>query len=387
MFPRLLTIDPNSRKSFFLFGPRGTGKTSWVRTQFKNHIYLDLLDADVFITLQSNPKNIARFVPEDYSGWIILDEVQKLPHLLDEVHRLIENKKYKFILTGSSARSLRRQGVNLLAGRALRYHLYPLTAKELGNVFNLKKSLRYGQLPLAITDDDPVAFLQAYVQAYLREEVLQEGLTRNLSAFTRFLETAAFSQGSFINASNIAREIGVDQKTIVNYLTILEDLLLAYRLPIFTKHAQRQLIAQDKFYYFDVGVYQTIRPVGLIDSENEVTGVALESLFIQEIRALNDYLKYNYQLYFWRTRAGLEVDLIAHNAKQLLAFEIKSTRNINKQDLKGLKAFKKDYPTARCYLFYLGTEKRYFDDIEAWPIEIALRHPEQWLGEIIESKT
>jgi predicted AAA+ superfamily ATPase len=191
MYKRLLNIPEDRRKSFFLFGPRGTGKTFWVRHTFKEHLYLDLLDADVYLPLRAQPKRLSHFIPKGYQGWIIIDEVQKIPALLDEVHRLIEQSQYCFILTGSSARSLKRHGSNLLAGRALTYTMHPLTAIELADDFDLKKSLQYGHLPAITHEPDPEHFLKTYVKTYLREEVQQEGLTRHIDGFYRFLETAS----------------------------------------------------------------------------------------------------------------------------------------------------------------------------------------------------
>jgi len=197
MYSRL--IEPPKDKSFFLFGPRGTGKTTWVRSRFAGSLYLDLLEAELFNDLLANPQRLEHFIPKNFNDWIIIDEVQRVPELLNEVHRLIEKNRHKFILTGSSARKIRRRGVNLLAGRALSYHFYPLTAVELGKDFNLNHSLAFGQLPCAYTEKDPKAYLESYVQTYLEEEIQQEGFTRNLGAFSRFLEAASFSQGAVLN--------------------------------------------------------------------------------------------------------------------------------------------------------------------------------------------
>ncbi len=236
MYSRLLT--PSFKKSFFLFGPRGTGKSSWVKKTFPSALYLDLLEAELYNDLLANPQRLENLIPKKFDHWIILDEVQKIPALLNEVHRLIEKYTYRFIMTGSSARSLRRRGVNLLAGRALTSFLHPLTAAELGEDYQLDHSLQYGQLPCAYTETNPKAYLESYVQTYLREEIQQEGLLRNLAAFTRFLEAASFSQGSILNVSNVSRECAVERKVVENYFSILEDLLLGVRLPVFTKKSK-----------------------------------------------------------------------------------------------------------------------------------------------------
>src|SRR3990167_7325263 len=225
MYSRL--IQPPKNKSFFLFGPRGTGKTTWVKFHFAKAVYLDLLEAELFNDLLANPQRLENLIPKNFDDWVVIDEVQRIPELLNEVHRLIEKNKYKFILTGSSARKIRRKGVNLLAGRALSYHLYPLTVVELGKDFDLSHSLNYGQLPCVYTEENPKAYLESYVKTYLEEEIQQEGFTRNLGAFSRFLEAASFSQGSVLNISSVARDCSVERKVVENYFTILEDLLIA----------------------------------------------------------------------------------------------------------------------------------------------------------------
>src|SRR3990167_8074543 len=241
VYNRLLKIDPSSPHSVFLFGPRGTGKTSWLKSHLHDVIYYDLLDDEVYTRLLAWPRRIAEDIPAEFTGWIIIDEIQKAPALLDEVHRLIEHRKLRFILTGSSARKLRQTGVNLLAGRALIYHMHPLTTLELNQDFNLATALTYGLLPSIYSHQNPAEYLKSYVATYLREEVLQEGITRNIALFTRFLETASFSQGEQINFTAIAREIGHNRHTIANFFDILEDLLIAYRIYPFTKRAKRDI--------------------------------------------------------------------------------------------------------------------------------------------------
>ena len=227
IYRRLLDIPTESKHSVFLFGPRGTGKTLWLQKNFPNAVYYDLLDDNTYTRLLAWPKRIAEDLPFGFKQWIIIDEVQKAPKLLDEVHRLIEHQHLKFILTGSSARKLRKSGINLLAGRAVTYHMHPLTTIELDKDFNLSTALHYGLLPSIYSHENPAHYLSSYVATYLREEVLQEGLTRSVSLFTRFLETASFSQGEQINFTEIAREIGHNRHTVANFFDILEDLLIA----------------------------------------------------------------------------------------------------------------------------------------------------------------
>lgn len=372
MVSRILEKPLKLKKSFFLLGPRGTGKTWWIKDKLKDAIYIDLLDMDVYTLLLAHPHRLQDFIPKGYQGWIAIDEVQKIPALLNEVHRLIESEQYIFVLTGSSARSLRKKSVNLLAGRALMFHMYPLIVQEIGDTFDLQLALRYGMLPAILSEPDPALYLKAYVTAYLREEVMQEGLTRNLAAFTRFLEVASFSQGQVLNMSSIARETGTSQKNITNYFDILEDLLLAYRLPVFAKRAKRQTTQHPKFYYFDVGVYHTLRPRGFNDTQAEIEGAALETLFFQSLLAVNDYYGFDYQLFYWRTQTGLEVDFIAFGQKGFYAFEIKRSKNISKQDLKGLLAFKEEYPEVKLFIIYGGEQVYHMDDVTAVPMEKAL---------------
>src|SRR3990167_5062019 len=317
MFQRLFNLPLQAKDSLFIFGTRGTGKTSWLKNHIPQNemIYLDLLDGETFRKLSAKPESLREHIPPKFHGWIVIDEVQKVHAILDEVHRLIENYHYRFILTGSSARKLKRAGVNLLAGRAIRYTMHPLVIQELGSRFDLAFALQHGLLPALYSYDDPAGYLASYVDTYLREEVMQESLVRNISAFSRFLEVASFSQGQIINASSIAREVGVDRQVIQNYFSILKDLLLSHELPAFTKRAKRRLITTSKFYYFDVGVYHHLRPKGLLDTPNEIAGAGLETLFYQSALALIAYQKSDMQIYYWKTASGVEVDFVLYGEK------------------------------------------------------------------------
>jgi predicted AAA+ superfamily ATPase len=379
MFKRIIHIPLKTRKSFFLFGPRGTGKTTWLRQHLPEALFFNLLQSEPYNRLSANPGLIREMIPPHYSGWIIIDEIQRIPEMLNEVHDLIESQKRIFILTGSSARKLRQKGINLLAGRALTYHLHPLTAEEQESSWQISQSLRYGHLPARFSEHDPQKYLKDYVQTYIREEVLQESLTRNIGHFSRFLEVASFSQGSIINTSEIAREAHIERATADNYFSILEDLLIGVRLPVFSRKAKRKLIHHQKFYYFDTGVFRAIRPTGPLDSDAELDGPAMETLVFQELRAMNDYLECGYQLYFWRTKNGLEVDFILYGPEGLIAIEVKRSRHVHSKNLRGLKEFQKDYPPARCYLFYGGLTPLYKDHITVLPIEQALRNLKQVL--------
>lgn len=363
-------LQPPER-SFFLFGPRGTGKSSWVRERLPDAVYLDLLDSDVALDLAAAPARLAQRVPADHRGWIVLDEIQKVPELLDEVHRLIETRRLRFALTGSSARKLRRKGVNLLAGRALTLAMHPLTCAELGQRFDLARSLELGHLPVAQTEPDrelAKAYLRSYVHTYLREEVLQEGLTRNAGAFARFLEAASFSQGQPLNMSAVARDAHVERKSVEAYFGILHDLLLAVTVPVFTRRAKREAAAHPKFYFFDVGVWRAVRPRGPLDSDAELAGAAVETLVFQELRALNDYQALGYGIHTWRTRSGLEVDFVLYGERGLKAIEVKSGQRVRREDLNGLNAFLDDYPGSAAWLVY-GGRRAYFEGrIQVVPI-------------------
>ena len=286
-------------------------------------------------------------------------------HILEKYH-------YRFILTGSSARSLRRKGVNLLAGRALNYQMHPLTCYELGEDFSLSQALKFGLLPSIYIVDDPKHYLETYITTYLREEVLQEGLTRNLSEFRRFLEVASFSQGNLMNISEIARELSISRGVVDHYFSIVEDLLIGGRLPVFTRRAKRRMVSHPKFFFFDLGVFRMLRPMGPLDSREEVDGAALETLFLEHLLAINDYFKLGYTFYFWRTSNQMEVDFVAYGEKGLIGFEIKRKRKISRSDFVGLRAFKKEYSIAKLYIFYGGDHNEYYDDITVIPFEQGL---------------
>ena len=373
VFERAIGKPLESRKSFFLFGPRGTGKTTWLKHRLPEALFVNLLQSEFYNRLTANPGHLRQLVPPGYTGWTIIDEVQRIPALLNEVHDLIEARELVFVLTGSSARTLRRKGVNLLAGRALTYRMHPLTVAEQGDAFNLRDSLQSGHLPARFGESDPGKYLEDYVQTYLREEVMQEGLTRNIGHFSRFLEVASFSQGTTVNISAVARESQISRPVAESYFSILEDLLIAVRLPVFSRKAKRKLVTQTKFYFFDAGVYRSIRPAGPLDSGAEIDGPALETLVLQELRAVNDYHGLDYRIHFWRTRGGLEVDFVLYGPNGLLAIEIKRSTRVQPRDTRSLREFRKDYPPARCFVFYGGPSPLYMDGVAVLPIEHALK--------------
>jgi predicted AAA+ superfamily ATPase len=365
MYERLL--KPPST-SCFLFGPRGTGKTTWIKKTFPDAIHLDLLESKLFNAFVSAPERLEEQIPVGYDGWVVIDEVQRVPELLNEVHRLIETRRLRFVLTGSSARKVRRAGVNLLAGRARLLEMFPLVSAELGGDFSIERALARGLLPLSYLAEDCAGFLQSYVETYLRQEVLQEGLVRNLGSFARFLEAASFSQGQPLNVSAVARECGVTRTVAQGYFEILGDLLIGATLPSFRKRARRRLVAAPKFYYFDAGVYRAIRPTGPLDRPEEIDGAALETLVWQELRASNALHQLGWDLSYWRTSNQLEVDFILYGARGITAIEVKRTGAPRAGDLSGLRAFAADYREARTILLYGGTRILSRGSIEIVPL-------------------
>ena len=377
MFPR--TFIPPKRQSYFLFGPRGVGKSVFVGNFYRQGLFFDLLDSRLYNEFMADPGRLSSRIPKGFDGWVVIDEVQKAPALLNEVHRLIENRRLRFVLIGSSTRRLRRDDVNLLAGRALTCHMHPLTVAEQGADFNLARALKYGQLPIACTSTDPEMFLQSYVRTYLHEEIQREGLTRNLPAFSRFLEAASFSQGSPLNISAVARDCAVNRKVVDNYFSILRDTLVSHEIPVFAKREKRRVIGSAKFYFFDAGVFRALRPAGPYDSDAEAEGTALETLVLQEIIACNDYRRWNYGIYYWRTRQGAEVDFVLYGARGLKAIEVKRSSRIRREDFKGLQQFKDEYPEAERIFVYSGERRFHEDGIEIVPAATFLRDLEEFI--------
>ncbi|MBM4061978.1 MAG: ATP-binding protein [Planctomycetes bacterium] len=355
---------------FFLFGPRGTGKSTWLRQNLKGDLTIDLLDPPQERELQARPEVLRERVEGmARPGTIVIDEVQRAPGVLAVVHALIEEKKpgRRFVLTGSSARKLRRTGVDLLGGRAARKSMHPFLASELGDAFDLDQALGLGMVPGVLGDADPSQALRAYLALYVREEVKAEGLVRSLEAFGRFLEAISFSHAQPVNLANIARDCQQSRTTVGGYLEVLDDLLLAFRLPVFQRRAQRQLTSHPKFYWFDAGVYRSIRPAGQLDRPEEIAIAALEGLVAQHLRAWIDYGGLDLQLYFWRTKSGTEVDFVVYGKKGFWAIEVKNSGRVHEADLRGLAAFAEDYPQAQRLLLYRGKERRRVQGVLCMP--------------------
>ncbi len=361
--------------SFFLFGPRGTGKTTWLKRQYKDALFIDLLSPELFRLYSARPERLREAVEGNPDKKVIIvDEVQKAPELLDIIHQLIEDKKDRqFILTGSSSRKLKKTGVDLLAGRAVNKTMHPFLASELGYSFDMDKALKIGLLPIVNDSSNPLETLNTYITLYLNEEIKTEGLVRKIGDFSRFLEVVSFSNGSVLNSAEIARESQVGRKTVESYISVLEDLLLANKLPVFTKRAKRILIAHPKFYFFDAGVFRAIRPSGPLDEPYD-KGASLETLVLQNLTAWNAYSHNKYKLYFWRTKSGNEVDFIIYGPDGIWAIEVKQAKDIQNKDMKGLKAFHEDYPDAQCLLLYGGKEKLKKGNILCLPCEQFLKN-------------
>jgi predicted AAA+ superfamily ATPase len=359
------------KDNFFLLGPRGTGTTAWSLHQYPDALRIDLLDSGTLRQLAAQPERLRDILAANPNRkQIIIDEIQKLPALLEMVHLLIERKTgQQFVLIGSSARKLRRQGVNLLGGRAAEKHLYPYMACELGKTFRLDRALRQGLLPVVWAAKNPDDILQAYDHLYLHEEVQMEGLVRNVGSFARFLESMSFAHGSVLNLSNVARDAQVSRKTVEGYLDVLEDLMLGFRLEVFAKRAKRALASHPKFYFFDTGVFLANRPAGPLDATSEIDGVALEGLVAQHLRTWCDYSAGRHGLHYWQTRAQVEVDFVVYGESGIYAVEVKNARQIRPEDLRALQRFGEDYPQSRRYLLYRGKERLQRNGVLCMPCE------------------
>ncbi len=366
---------------FFLLGPLGTGKTWLTQRLFPKALRIDLPEPDTLRALSARPERLREMIearPEVQH--VVIDEVQKMPVMLEVAHLLIEKKQgVQFIFTGSSARKLRRGGVNLLGGRAVQKSMYPFMAGELGRNFKLEEALRLGMLPVVRGGKAPEDILRAYSGLYLREEVQMEGLVRNIGNFSRFLEAMSFSHATVLNLANVARECHVNRKTVEGYLEILEDLLLAFRVPVFTRRAKRELATHQKFFFFDAGVFRANRPAGPLDASSEIDGAALEGLVAQHLQAWCAYSDGNHQLYYWQTRSKLEVDFVVYGEGGLLALEVKNSAQVRPEDLRGLKNFAEDFPESRRRLLYRGKERLLHDGILCVPCD-------EFLLELIPNK-
>lgn len=364
------------RGHYFLLGPRGTGKSTWLSHNYPDATRIDLLLGEEERRFSSYPERIRDLVEAMSAGSVlILDEIQRVPRLLPEIHALIEQQKnIQFIITGSSTRKLRRSVSDLLGGRALMRQMGPFLAAELGKAFSLEKALTTGLIPLIWESPDPGERLRDYLNLYLKEEVQAEGLVRQIGDFSRFLEIASFSHASVWTTSDISRESGVKRSTVDNYLQILEDLLLAFSLPVFARRAKRRLVAHQKFYFFDAGVYRIVRPRGILDNTYEIEGLALEGLVAQHLRAWVLMQKEPHSLSFWRTQTQLEVDFVIYGPRGFWAIEVKRSANLGPNDIRGLTAFKEEYPEAVCMIIAPAARREMYHGFPVMPLEEFLLH-------------
>ena len=380
---RILNIDLPPRQSAFLWGPRKTGKTTYLKAKFPHSPVYDFLQTDLFFELAKKPSLLREQLmakDDDVLKYpVILDEVQKVPQILDEVHWLIENKGLRFILCGSSARKLKRGKANLLGGRAWRYKMFPFVTAELEN-WNLLRILNRGMIPDHYFQENYKKALRAYVQDYLKEEVFAEGLTRNIPAFSRFFDAMGYSHGELTNYLNIARECGVDSKTVKEYYHILVDTLLGTMVEPFKKRQSRHVITRAaKFYLFDTGVAGVITKRHLEEEKGELFGKAFEHFIFTEIAAYNSYKDLSYEINFWRTKSGLEVDFILGGGE--VAIEVKGSSFIDKRNLHPLNAFIEECSPNKALIVCNEREERVHGRIRIMPYRNFLR--DLWDGRII----
>lgn len=380
MLARIQKLQEIREDSMFLWGPRQTGKSTLLKQLFPDAPYFDLLKSEVYALYKMKPSRLrdeCMMMEEDEI--VIIDEVQKIPELLDEVHWLMVNRGIHFILCGSSARKLKRSGANLLGGRAIRKTLHPLVSAEIPD-FDIDKAVNVGMLPRHYLASSPAKRIQAYVGDYLQQEVIAEALVRNLDSFTRFMEVAAISDGEMVNYTKIASECGVSSKTVKEYFVILQETLLGYMLPAYTKIVKRRVQVAPKFYYFDVGITNYLLHRDPLRRGTAEYGHAFEHLIVQEVMAYMDYSESMKGLSFWHTQNNAyEVDLVVGNAE--VALEIKSSDNVTTSHLKGLKAFGEEHPDCKLIVVSLEERPRMMNGVEIWPVQAFLKR--LWEGKVV----
>lgn len=361
-------------KSHFLLGPRQTGKTTLIRSELPEAVVYDLLDSSVFLAMSQNPGRLADELPPG-ARVVAIDEVQRLPEILNEVHRLIERRGVRFLLTGSSARKLRRGGVNLLGGRARTKYLHPLTWAELGEHFDLARAIAAGTLPSIYFSDDVAADLDAYTGSYLQQEVVAEGAARNVPAFSRFLKVAALCNGTTVNFTNVSNDAQVPRTTVYEYFQILEDTLVLFELPAWRRSTRRKPIASSKYYFFDVGVVGALQGRQVRPRTPEF-GPAFETWLMHELRCYGDYRTAE-PLSYWRSTSGYEVDFILGDHT---AVEVKAKSNVSAKDLRSLRALAEESKLRRYVCVSLEPRRRTVEGIEVLPYSTFLA--ELWAGEV-----
>ena len=379
MYKRILKLEETQDDSTFLWGARQVGKSTLLEELFPSARYYDLLKSDEFERFFRRPALLREeLINSNHQDLVIIDEIQKIPQLLDEVHWLMKNRQIRFILCGSSARKLMRHGANLLGGRALRTVMYPLVSAEIPE-FDLTRAINNGMMPRHYTIENPQRRLQAYIGDYLNEEIRAEALSRNLTLFTRFLEIAAQSNGEMIVYNNIAQDCGVSSPTVKEYFNILEQTMLGYLIPGFSETSKRKAIAAPKFYYFDVGIVNYLLKRKNIVQGTDAFGHAFEQLLMQEIIAYLDYNLFTEKIAYWRTTGGYEVDCIIGQGR--VAIEFKSSDEVKSRHTKGLKAFQEEYPKAKAVIVSMDKYRRELNGVEVIPVIEFLA--DLWNGKII----
>ena len=364
-----IEIIPNPIKgsgAAFLWGPRQVGKTTFLHEHFKEACFYDLLDTNLCAELSIKPYIFREEVLARKPKLVIVDEIQKIPELLEEIHWLLENTSVQFVLCGSSARKIKRKARNLLGGRAIEVSLFPLTSKEIVEI-DLLKILNYGSIPVHYLATKPTKLIKAYVNNYIKEEIIDESLTRNIPAFSKFLKIVGLTHGQQLNYTNIARESGVASNTVRNYYQILKDTLLGFELEPWRKSKKRRMVESSKFYLFDIGIANFLHPeIKQVVAGTDTFGRAFEHFLINEVRTYLFYSEIDEALTYWRTSSGFEVDLIIGNME--LAIEIKASMEIRNVDLKGLRALKEEQKVKRAILVTFSSKNRKTSDgIEILP--------------------
>lgn len=381
MFTRRLAHPSGS---CFLFGPRGTGKSTWIREHFGHARTYDLLNTGESLRFSRDPSILYRETERLPPGsWVVIDEVQKVPGLLDEVHRLMETRKLNFLLSGSSARKLKRGAANLLAGRAVVNSLFPLVSAEMSFRMDVEKALISGTLPLAVTGDDPAGYLTAYAETYLQEEIRAEALTRNIGHFSRFLEIAARQNGQVTNVSAVSRDAAVSRQTVQNYFEILDDTLIGYWLTPWKLKRPTKQVSHPKFYLFDSGVARALSGRLPYPPTPEEQGPLLETMLLNEIRAYVAYASLRYPLHYWRSHDGVEVDLLCETRKGFVAVEIKAAVRWDKRFHRGLNRMREEFGENRvtCFGVFRGERPASWGAIQVLPVMDFLKT--LWNGDVL----
>lgn len=378
MYNRKQIFVDNDGQSIFFWGPRQTGKSTLLKSFFANALWFDLLMSDVYKRLLTHPEYLRETILAQEKTTVVIDEIQRIPNLLNEVHWLIVNHGIQFILSGSSPRKILRSGENLLGGRALRYELFPLVSAEIPD-FDLQRALNHGMLPKHYLSENPKRLIAAYVGSYLQDEIIAEAKIRNIAVFAKFLNAAAFSNAEIVNYTNVAAECGVSSPTIKEYFQILEDTLIGKFVPAYQKKPKRRVIKAPKFYFFDLGIVNYLLKRSKIEQGTEVYGNAFESFIFQELMAHRHYSGLDYQISYWRTASQIEVDFILGTHE--VALEIKSSANIHSRHLNGLKAFMDEYTVKKAIVVCHEPMPRRMENIEVLPYQVFLQR--LWGGGVI----